>query len=97
MSTVVVDSEPTLRMVLMMNRSSCDRKKTLPDLPGDGSSRRAWSPVGTGEPLLYLSMSYCLLVACVQLETAAIHAKAFMPSMRVAHVLMCSEHVRTTE
>lgn len=34
----------TLRMVLMMKRSSWDRKKTLPDLPGDGSSRSAWSP-----------------------------------------------------
>ena len=36
----------TLRIVLMMNLSSADRKKTLPDLPGDGSSRRAWSPAG---------------------------------------------------
>ena len=38
-------------MVLMMNRSSWDRKKTLPDLPGDGSSRRAWSPVSTIEDM----------------------------------------------
>lgn len=39
--------QSTFRIVLMMNRSSCDKKKTLPDLPGDGSSRRAWSPVST--------------------------------------------------
>lgn len=50
-------------MVLMIKRSSCDKKKTLPDLPGDGNSLRAWSPACSREPLLYLSRSCCLLVA----------------------------------
>ena len=31
-------------MVLTMKRPSCDRKKTLPDLPGEESSRNAMSP-----------------------------------------------------
>ena len=35
---------PTLRMVLIMYLSSWLTKNTLPDLPGLGSSRSAWSP-----------------------------------------------------
>ena len=38
-------SRLTLRTVLIMYLSSCDRKNTLPLLPGEGSSRSAWSPV----------------------------------------------------
>ena len=37
----------TFLIVLMMKRSSCERKKTLPDFPGEGSSRRAWSPASS--------------------------------------------------
>ena len=53
-------------MVLMTYLSSCERKNTLPDFPGEGSSLSAWSPGWRPKTLDQESTSQLQAILCTQ-------------------------------